>query len=160
MERYIQQLIEDFNRAEADPVPEQDFGDSYEEFEEMMHKIESNEHIEAKQLLGVSYEELPPPEMLTAEQMQRLLIAILNALSAKGTEVSFPGNGIPVELAYRETRALFKEGFQSVPGWIVDFCTGWCPDCAFVDYCDAWKETWTKEELEKERMKNNQRKLE
>ena len=39
MQRYIQQLIEDFNRAEANPVPKADFGDSYEEFEKAMIKF-------------------------------------------------------------------------------------------------------------------------
>jgi hypothetical protein len=135
MHRYIQQLIADFNKAEQYPVKESDFGSSYEDFEKAMLSIETDMPSPSKDILGVSYEELPPPERLSVAQMQELMIALLNALAAKGTHVSFPGNGIPVELAYREVRELFKEGFHAMPGWNIDFCSGDCPTCAFVDYC-------------------------
>lgn len=153
MQRYIQQLIEDFNRAEANPVSEPDFGDSYEEFERAMLKVEEGGNEDAKQLLGVSYEELPPADKMTIEQTQTLLQAMLNALNAKGTQVSFPGDGVPVKIAYTELCSHFKDGFHSMPGWTIDFCSGWCPDCAFVEYCNAKDDYWTKEELEKERRK-------
>lgn len=151
MQKYINQLIEDFARAEADPTPDTDFGASYEEFEKQMLEIEEGETIPSKEMLNVSFEELPPVEMLNKEQIQCLLIAIFNALSAKGTTVSVPGNGVPVEIVYAKIREMFKEGFMAVPGWTIDFCSGWCPDCTFVDYCDSWKENWTEEELEKEK---------
>lgn len=151
MERYLEQLIEELGKAEADPTPQNDFGDNYEEFEKMMHKIESGEKIPSKRILNVSYEELPPVERLTTEQVQRLLDAILNALSAKGTDVSIPGDNVPVELVYTEIREMFKEGFNAFPGWVIDFCSGCCPECAFVDYCDSSKEIWTEEDMEKER---------
>lgn len=154
MERYIEQLIEDLGNAEADPTPETDFGTSYEEFEKQMHQIEEWRTVPAKKMVNVSFEELPPVEKLTREQIQKLLIAIFNALAAKGTNVSIPGNGAPVELIYVEIREKFKEGFHAMPGWVIDFCSGWCPDCAFADYCESCKESWTKEEMEKERNKS------
>jgi hypothetical protein len=153
MDRYIEQLIEDFNRAEGNPVPEIDFGDTYEEFEKQMLKIEEGETVQAKEKIGVSHEELPPANKMSDEQTQRLLGAMLNSLSANGTEVTFPGDGIPVKLAYSELREHFKEGFYAVPGWTIDFCSGWCPDCAFVDYCTAKDDIWTKEKLKAERRK-------
>jgi len=151
MQKYINQLVEDFARAEADPTPETDFGTSYEEFEKQMLEIEEGETIPSKEMLNVSFEELPPVERLSKIQIQTLLKAIFNALSAKGTTVSVPGNGVPVEIVYEAIREKFKEGFRGMPGWTIDFCSGWCPDCRFADYCDSCKETWTKEELEKER---------
>ncbi|MCF6242957.1 MAG: hypothetical protein L3J74_16640 [Bacteroidales bacterium] len=153
MNRYIQQLIEDFDRAGKKPVPEINFGESYEEFEKQMHEIEEGKLIPAKEKIGVSYEELPPVEKMTDEQTQNLLEAMLNALSARGTDITFPGDGIPVKLAYTELRNHFKEGFHSIPGWVIDFCSGWCPDCAFVDYCSTKDDIWTKDELEKEKAK-------
>lgn len=153
MEKYIQQLIEDLAESEANPTSEPDFGYSYEEFEKMMLKIEECKKMPSKELLNVSYEELPPVEMLNKMQIQNLLLAIFNALSSKGTNVHVPGNGVPVEIVYFEIRKMFKEGFSNMPGWVIDFCSGWCPDCAFVDYCDSSKETWTSEELEKEKKK-------
>jgi len=151
MQKYINQLIEDFAKAEADPTTEIDFGSSYEEFEKQMHAFENGKKVAPENLINVSYKELPPVEMLNKEQIQRLLISIFNALSAKGTNVSIPGDGVPVEIVYACIREKFKEGFHSMPGWTIDFCSGWCPDCEFADYCKTCKETWTKEELEKER---------
>lgn len=151
MQKYINQLVEDFARAEADPTPETDFGTSYEEFEKQMLEIEEGETIPSKEMLNVSFEELPPVERLSKIQIQTLLKAIFNALSAKGTTVSVPGKGVPVEIVYEAIREKFKEGFFAMPGWTIDFCSGWCPECKFADYCDSCKETWTKEELEKER---------
>ncbi len=153
MHRYIQQLIEDFKEASRERV-EDNTADSEEAFIDMMEKLESGDKAPAKKLLGVSYEELPPAEMMTVQQTQYLLEVMLNALNAKGTYVSFPGNGVPVKLAYSELRREFIEGINSFPGWTIDFCSGWCPDCAFLDYCDSWKDTWTKEELEKNRKKD------
>ena len=153
MQRYIQQLIEDFKNAGSNPVYELDSGSSDFGFEQIIYKIENDERVSAKQLLGVDYFELPPADRMTVQQTQDLLEAMLNALNAKGTGVSFPGNGVPVKLAYTELRNKFKEGFYSLPGWHIDFCSGWCPDCAFVDYCNVAKENWTDKELEKERKK-------
>jgi hypothetical protein len=80
---------------------------------------------------------------------------MLNALNANGTGVSFPGNGVPVKLAYSQLREKFSEGFLAMPGWHIDFCSGWCPDCAFAVYCDVCKENWTDEELKKEQKNSN-----
>jgi len=155
MDRYIEQLIEDFKIAEDNPISKPDFGNSYEEFSKLMFEMENNIKVSAKNLVGVSYEELPPADMMTVDQTQKLIIALLNALSAKDVNVSFPSNGIPVKLCYTEVRKLFKDGFDKVPGLTIDFCSGWCPDCAFVDYCPSVNEIWTKEELKKERLQKD-----
>lgn len=145
MQNYINQLIQDFKLAEDDPVEEFDLGNSYEKFEAALLEIEESKPIPAGSILGVSYEELPPADKLTVDQTQSLLEAMLNALSAKGTGVSFPGNGVPVALAYSELREQFKRGFHAMPGWIIDFCSGWCPDCAFADYCTSKDDDWAAE---------------
>ncbi|OPZ98566.1 MAG: hypothetical protein BWY70_01190 [Bacteroidetes bacterium ADurb.Bin408] len=155
MDKYIQQLIEDLAEIEANPIPEPDFGTSYEDFERVMLQLELAPRVPSEQLLNISYEQLPPAERLNKMQMQKLLIAIFNALLAKRISVSIPGKGVPVGLIYTEIRDMFKEGFPTMPGWVIDFCSGWCPDCAFTDYCDSCKESWSKEELEKERKRNS-----
>jgi len=153
MQKYITQLIQDFNLAEEDPTQETNFGDTYEDFEQHMLEIEEARLEPAKQLLGVSYEELPPAERMTEAQTQELIIAMLNALSAKGTNVIFPGDGIPVKLAYEQLREHFKEGFHAMPGWNIDFCDGDCPSCAFLEYCTTKDDIWSKEELDKAKSK-------
>lgn len=155
MQKYIKQLIQDFNLAEQNPTPETNFSKTYEEFEKQMLEIEEANPEPAKQIVGVSYEELPPAEKMTVEQTQQLLEAIQDALLAKGTTITFPGDGVPVKLAYEQLREHFKEGFHASPGWVMDFCDGWCPGCAFADYCTNKDDTWTKEELEEERKKMN-----
>jgi hypothetical protein len=152
MNRYIQQLVEIFAIAEANPIPKPAYGKmSYKEFEEEMMKLETGEKVSAKQLLNVSYEELPPTDKLDDEQMQKLLTAIMKALSAKGVCISFPGENVPVKIHYKVIRKMFKEGFETMPGWVQDFCSGYCPGCEFAYYCNVWQEHWTKDEFEEER---------
>lgn len=151
MDRYIEQLIEELANAEANPISDNDLAQSYEDFEKQMQAMEDGQKIKSESLIGISYEELPPVESLNNMQIQKLLIAIFNALSAKGTKISVPGNGVPVEIVYEEIRDMFKEGLYEMPGWTIDFCSGWCPCCKFGDYCDSCREIWTMEELEKER---------
>ena len=88
---------------------------------------------------------------MTLAQTQELTIAMLNAINAKGTQVHFHGEGIPAKLAYTEIRKHFKEGFHSMPGWTIDFCSGCCLDCVFADYCDVKDDIGDDYELGKER---------
>jgi len=107
MDRYVSQLIEKLAVAEANPTPATNLGNSYEEFEATMLRIEEEANVSAEHLLNVSYQELPPVDRMNHQQIQNLLEAILNALSAKGTDVSIPGNGVPVEVVYSELRKMF-----------------------------------------------------
>jgi hypothetical protein len=153
MDKYISQLIEILAEVEANPTPEPDYGNSYEEFEKVMLAIETEEPVAAEQVINVSYEELPPEEQLNDKQIQDLTIALINAMAAKGSHVSFPMNGTPGRLVYSELRKRLKDGLQTFPGWNIDFCDGWCSGCAFFNYCDSWKDTYTMEEIEEERAK-------
>lgn len=142
MEKYLNQLIEDLATAEANPTPEPDFGTTYKEFEKMMLEIEKGEMISSKEMLNVSYEELPAANMLTSEQIDKLLTAIVNALEAKGTDISVPSGNAPQEVIYEAIREHFQEGFRIIPGWTIDFCSGCCECCHFENYCDTNKEEW------------------
>ena len=155
MHRYLQQLIEDLERAGADPKnAAAGFGRIEEDFDRLITEIEEGPVISAKTFVGVSYEELPPADMMTNKQVQLLLQAMIKTLSAKGTEVVFPGEDIPVKLKYSELREHFKENFYTSPGWTIDFCSGWCPDCAFSEYCSINNDIRSKEELEAEYRKH------
>lgn len=147
MHHYLTHLLADLEQAVLQPVPELDFGDSYDDFEAIIFQIEEGRLLPSKQLLNVSYEELPPADRLGSEQISLLLIAILKALLAKGTMVAIPGGDkAPVELVYTEIRKMFIEGFHTMPGWTIDFCSGYCPDCAFKNYCDSYdEEMWVGE---------------
>jgi len=151
MHRYIQQLIEDFNSAiEKNSGIDYSWGLPGKKYE--LFSAEPDEIFPAKEVVGVSFEELPPAERLTLQQMQELLNAMLKALNSYGIRIKLPGQDIPADIAYREVRRLFKDGFH--PGWSFDFCDGWCPDCAFAAFCKMKDDIWTPETLEVERKKN------
>lgn len=139
MNRYIQQLITDLaeakNHVPTMPDPKEVL-DDYPEFERRMLDIEESPDVPMKQLFNVSYQELPPPEKLTTEQMQRLIDAITDTWEAFSISVEFP-EGVPTALQYEVMRDEFKEDMHYMPGWSMhqDFCTGWCEDCKIADYC-------------------------
>ena len=137
MQTYINQIIQILNQAEQNAPPMESFTDSDFEFEMQMELLESDARVPLEERVGISFEELPPVDKMTVEQTQSLSIALLNALEANGTGVHFPGNGIPVKLAYTELLKYLKDGVMALKGWNLDFCDGWCPDCAFADYCSV-----------------------
>lgn len=134
MKRYIQQLIQDFESVAQNQKHEvQDF-----DVEDLFEQIENSKIISAEEKLGVAYMELPPAEMLNDEEITELTKAIEAAIKASGTEISYPDDGkAPIEVRYEALREHFKEGFNSMPGWTIDFCTGDCPECVFYKYCST-----------------------
>ena len=156
MQRYINQLIQDLQAAKKNVPQDPQLGteESYEEFEAKMFAIETAPNVSSKQLYGVSFEELPPKERLTEDQMQQLYDALVDTMEAFNCSIDFP-EGVPLHLRYEMLRDTFAEPVQHMPGFThhYDFCSGWCPDCKLIDYCNSWKETWTKEEIEQEKKK-------
>jgi hypothetical protein len=150
MQHYLNQLINDLQAAKKNALPEPGFGTTYEEFEETMLEIENASYVEPKNIFGVSYEELPPPEKLSGQEMQLLLDAILDTWESFGISASIPDEA-PIHVQYEVVRDCFAEKLQPVHGLVFDFCTGWCPDCKLCDYCPSVKEIWTDEELRKAR---------
>ena len=154
MQRYIEQLIGDFKEAKkrVPPNPELETIESQKEFNEKMFAIETAPDIPAKELFGIAYEEIPPPEKLTDEQIQQLMEAMTDMLTAFNFYIELPEK-VPLKLQYKLIRDIFAEEIHYMPGFThhYDFCSGWCPDCEILEYCDSWKETWTWEEIQKER---------
>jgi hypothetical protein len=156
MQNYINQLIGDLRTAKKNVPPDTELEktESYEEFDEKMLAIETAPNVSAKNLFGVSYKELPPSEKLTDKQMQQITDAIIYLWSYFNIDVDFREN-MPIKLRYELAREKFSEDIHYMPGWSMtyDFCSGWCPDCKIIDYCDSWEDNWTREELEKEKLK-------
>jgi len=137
MQRYIEQLIEDLQNAKKNVLPEPDFGNSYKEFEAKMFAIETAPSVPTKQIYGVSFEELPPPEKLTIEQMQQLINAISDTWEAFSIGTMCP-DGVPVELQYEVMRDSFANDVHYMPGFSsdFDFCIYWCEGCKIAQYCE------------------------
>ena len=146
MQKYINQLIGDLKAARKNVPPEPNFGNTQEEFNEAMDSIVHAPEQEPKKNFGVSYEELPPPERLSAEQMQQIVDAMTETFKAFGLSVHLK-SGMSTSLRYELLRDLFLDNMPYMPGWNFDFCDGDCPSCKILDYCDSWKGTWTIEEI-------------
>ena len=156
MQQYIEQIIGDLQKAKRNLPPDPKLGTekTYKEFEEKMFALETAPDIPAKQLYGVSYEELPPAEKLTNEQMQQLIDAIAELFEARNYGVDTPEN-VPINLLYEVMRDEFKGDIHYMPGFSsdFDFCINWCPDCKILDYCEYREEFWTDKELEEEKIR-------
>ncbi|MBC8185755.1 hypothetical protein H8E88_32110 [candidate division KSB1 bacterium] len=66
--------------------------------------------------------------------------------------------GVPIRMAYRYLTEELIDHKITVPRsknshLHLDACTGWCPGCFVVDYCETVHEIWSPEELERERGK-------
>jgi len=153
MQRYIEQVISDLQEAKKNVPPEPDFGNTQEEFNAAMDSILHAPKQEPKKSFGVSYEELPPPERLTDEQKQQIVDAMKNTFDAFGMTIHIKKE-IPINLQYELLRDLFLDNLPYMPGWNFDFCSGYCPGCKILDYCDSWQDTWTVEEIKAEQNKN------
>lgn len=153
MQRYIEQLIADLKAAKLNAPIEPEIGDSYKEFEKYMLEIENAPQKKSSDLFGISIEQLPPVEKLNNNQMQLLINAIFELFNSFGISI-YTNDKMPIEFIYNLVRNIFDREIPVMPGWTIDFCSGWCPECEIVDYCDAKDETWAPEELELERKKS------
>jgi len=144
MQRYIEQIIEDLQNAKKNVKVEPDFAKmDYPEFEEKMLEIEESPNIPCKKIFGVSYEELPPPDKLTDNQMNQLIDAIADMWAEFGIDAIYP-KGISLKLKYDLVKDTFVDDFHYMPGWQLthDFCIGYCPDCKIFDLCENRIDDW------------------
>jgi len=141
MQRYINQLIEDLRASAEIVVDDIDFSRSPEEVLFRMLESARSKTKPAKEVVGVSYEELPPAESLTDKQADDLKSGIILALEAKNYKIRFPNEvSAPVKVQYEALRDEFKKGFYTTPGSVIDFCIGRkCRNCRFADYCEFIK---------------------
>lgn len=139
MQRYIEQIIGDLKESKKNvpPDPELENTKNYEDFEEKMFAIETAPSQHKKDVFGVSFEELPPPEKLTDKQIEQLLDAIEDTFEAFNISIEYKDN-MPIKLKYDVLRDSFKYDIHIMPGFSMhfDFCDGLCEECKMADYCD------------------------
>lgn len=141
MQRYVDQLIEDIKRAKRKESKHKIKKLYDDDFEKQMEAIESTPDIQLSDQVGIQIEELPPFELLTLEQAQKIADTIVESLATYGLNVILPKE-VPTELRYKLVRDLFKEEMQLIPGWTnnYNFCSGECFGCKIGDYCSTRKE--------------------
>jgi hypothetical protein len=101
--------------------------------------------------IGDLLPEFRPANELTDEEVKTELNRLTSVLEEKRIFLE-----VPAHMAYRFLTEEIINELITVPmsknsHLHLDGCSGWCPDCFVVDYCESVWETWTKEELERKR---------
>jgi hypothetical protein len=139
MQRYINQIIADFKKAKQNvpPDPELEKAESDEVFAEKMLALETAPSVSFKEFFNVAYEELPPPEKLSEDQMKQIIDAIVDTFKAFHISVDLKPT-IPLKLKYEILRDIFIDEIFYMPGFDMtfDFCDGNCNTCKIFDYCE------------------------
>lgn len=117
MERYIQQLLSDLKRArEYVPEPWWFFVDDFDEEEEdsipWMEEESQAPRQSLEALTNIKQYQLPPADRLNEKQIQQLLYALKELLSAFNCHVVFQQRDIPARMQYHAIRSRFQ---QEVP---------------------------------------------
>lgn len=115
MDRYVRQLLEDIRWARDNvPTPWWRFVDADEEDTGVYveEDVANAPRKSLEELTGLRRDQLPPPERLTSEQLQQLLQALKELLSAYNCHVVFQQAGVPENLQYAVIRSRFD---QAIP---------------------------------------------
>ena len=164
MERYVQQLLADIGWARENvPEPWWYFVSSEEEEEEgpspWSEDVEGAPRKSLEEWTGLRREQLPPPHRLTPQQLERLLHALKEMLSAYNCHVVFQRADVPHTVQYDIIRRRFDQEVPQLRAneYFFEFCDpkedADCPlgeycECRFLDHAFAHFEEWDGEEEE------------
>ncbi len=107
--------------------------------------------------IGDILQEFKPEKDLKDKEVETELNRLVTELGKK--QILFELQAVvPVQLAYRYLTEELIDHKITVPmsknsRLHLDACSGWCPECFVVDYCETLDEIWDKEELEEEQGK-------
>ena len=136
---------------------------SYEEFEQNMMALENGEEKPIFEIINVDPKKYPSPETLTEKQVKRKYSKLKRKLEKNSFVLEFLGQ-IPVLEAYRYLACtLLYEGdsIHLTKGYTshITGCGGDCPDCFQLDYCDVKYDTWTDEDISKEKQHRRRKRI-
>lgn len=127
---------------------------SYEEFEKTMLAFENCEDKPIFDIINVDPKDYPSPDTLTEKQVKRKYSKLKRKLEKNSYILEF-SEQIPVLDAYRYLACtlLYEEDPAFVPkGYTshINGCSGDCPDCFQLDYCEVKYDSWKDEDIKKE----------
>lgn len=145
MERYVQQLLADIAWARENvPEPWWHFvapdEEEDEEFSPWSEDVEQAPRKSLEEWTGIRREQLPPAHLLSQRQLERLLEALKEMLSAYNCHVVFQQADIPEQVQYDIIRRRFD---QEVPqlrtnDYFFEFCApGEDSTCLLGQYCEC-----------------------
>ena len=115
--------------------------------------FEEAERKPVHEILGIDPNDFPPAEKLSKEELKSKL-EMLFQIFKKHNCVYDVSKKVPLEVSYNfltqeyiyEISEEMPEGFM----WHIDGCSGDCPSCFQLDYCDNKNDIWSQEELKEE----------
>ena len=129
--------------SDIDPEIENQFMKNIIEFEEAELKP-------LYEIIEVNPDDFPPAAQLTKDEINSKFELLLKCLEDHGISYDV-SDKVPVEVSYRFlVEDYLHEVLSDCFGWHIDGCSGDCPSCFQVNYCDIVNDTWTPEELKKE----------
>lgn len=131
--------------SEMDPSIENMFLKNVMAFEEAEYKP-------VFEMIGINMDDFPKAETLSKEEIEKYLKEIIELL--ENNNMLFEINeGVPANISYKFlTEDYLLEESQVIPGFTmhIDGCSGDCPDCFQIDYCDTKNDIWPPEKLDAE----------
>ena len=93
---------------------------------------------------------------LNDEDLEKEFERLIGELAARHIQYGLCKK-LPIRIAYKYLTEEYLNGevklLEGGGNIFIDGCSGACPSCFQVDYCDSVAEIWDKDELEKERRK-------
>lgn len=156
MEKYLNQLLEEMQKRGAiSPMHKKDVSSSDPLMEFMYNFAHGsgethNDTIEA--YCGIKLDQLPPQERLTENETERLVDGIKNMWRDYGIGLQVP-ESTPACVLYKLMREVWQEEMFLLRsgGLTIDFCSGTCPDCVLLPFCETGQNSdWFNKEAEEE----------
>lgn len=150
MKSYLTFLLQDLKKAHRVQAHEQK-DDTPTSFKLEMEAIENwatgnNAPSSFLELTGLTLDQFPPPDKLSQEEMDTIMVAFHEMLSTWNMQAEFPPD-FPKERAYTLLIGLINKEAWYLPGGTLhfDFCTGYAPDCVLKEFCGC-KKYWDQED--------------
>ncbi len=131
--------------SEMDPSIENIFLKNVMAFEEAEYKP-------VFEIIGIKMEDFPKAETLSKEEIEKYLKEIIEHLEEHNMLFELKEN-VPAKISYKFlTEDYLFEETEVIPGFTmhIDGCSGDCPGCFQLHYCDSKDDVWPPEELEAE----------
>ena len=121
--------------------------------------FEEAEYKPVYEIIGVDPKDFPPADLLTREEITVEFEKLLKIFEEHGISWGVNDN-VPVEVSYRYlTEDYLLSESQDLPidfGWTIDGCSGDCPSCFQVKYCQTKDDIWPPEELKAEQKRRRE----
>jgi len=113
------------------------------------------------EIAGIKRADYPAPSELSDKEIAHKLEEIVAILHENGADLGLVAD-VPDRIVYKflvEDYLFDKDNLHPVGigGWVIDGCSGDCPSCFQLDYCDTKDDIWPPDELAAEIKKRKEK---